>query len=106
MSKGFISIIAATLISLGLVGSLDAKQGIEEAFGITLGQTIDEDYLTYYGKTTTGHLLYSFDPVNPHPSFTTYVLVKTPKTGIVAEIWATGTYKTSDECSAHFRVLE
>ena len=84
--------------------SLEAKE-ISGAFGLSLGEVITGE-LSEITETTSGKPIYAFEPKNPHPAFSNYGIIITPKTRRIEQIWAWSTFENSDKCKAEFNVIE
>lgn len=80
-----------------------AENGIVGAFGVRLGDSIDErmelvEKLDHRWMLHPG-TVYSFAPVNPHKYFTDYIVSVTPKTKVIYNISMISEYhKTVAEC--------
>ena len=88
------------LLSLSVQGS-----EIKEAFGKVLGEVFQGEF-ALLSETTSGEKVYSFKPQNPHPVFTKYGVILTPKSKKISEIWAWGYFESSSKCQAEFKVIE
>ena len=84
--------------------SLEAKE-ISGAFGLSLGEVITGE-LSEITETTSGKPIYAFEPKNPHPAFSNYGIIITPKTRRIEQIWAWNTFENTSKCQAEFDVIE
>lgn len=79
------------------------KEPIVGAFGITLGEPFDVDQAL--GRTDFDPDGYYFLPENPYEDFKSYYVIRSPKTGIAAEIHATSEEMPRGECYARHLTL-
>ena len=78
---------------------------INGAFGKVFGE-VYQGKLSVLSNTTSGEKIYSFKPQNPHPVFTKYGIILTPKSKKISEIWAWGYFDSSSKCEGEFKVIE
>tara|TARA_B100000767_G_C19630351_1_gene477996 strand:+ start:136 stop:660 length:525 start_codon:yes stop_codon:yes gene_type:complete len=100
MINKLLAFTAFCLLSLSVQGN-----EINGAFGKALGE-VYQGALSVITKTTAGEKVYSFTPQNPHPTFTKYGIILTPKTQKISEIWAWGYFDNSSKCTSEFNVVE
>ena len=100
MSNKLLAFTIFSLLTLSVQGN-----EINGAFGKAFGEVYQGE-LSVLSKTTAGEKIYSFTPQNPHPVFTKYGVILTPKTQKISEIWAWGYFDNSSICEAEFKVIE
>ena len=91
------NLLIASLFLFTLVASAQKKQKITSAFGIKLGQKFSpkKAIKNVLGRDRT--TFYYFKPPKRKGDFTHYMVVITPKTHRVAEIWIGADYATQAE---------
>ncbi len=78
---------------------------ISGSFGKAFGEVYQGEK-SVLSETTSGEKIYRFIPQNPHPAFTKYGVILTPKTQKITEIWAWGYFDNSSKCKAKFKLIE
>ncbi len=81
-----------------------AEQEIVGAFGVRLGDTVD-DSMEFIGESDLGGLFYRFTPAKPNEYFSHYMLLATHKSKKVYEIMASHTHDIQSDCSNKLKLI-
>lgn len=88
-----IAIILSTLCSPSY-----AKDNIEGAFGLKLGDKFEESQAIGSSSLTDGTPMLEFLPQKPFRSFNRYYVIVTPKTKLIHSIWGVGSFDKKAKC--------
>ncbi len=96
------SALKASIVFFILFGvateTIDAKQKISGAFGMTLGQKFDPSSAIGRSALTDGTPMYQFDTKRPFRSFNSYYVMISPITKMVYSIWGIGKIESRGKC--------
>ncbi|MCP5381358.1 MAG: hypothetical protein H6912_03235 [Kordiimonadaceae bacterium] len=92
------------LVRQDLLKRQGSKEFITTAFGIELGSQFNID--NSRGTVIDEPDGYVFEPTVPYEDFTTYYVIRAPKSGIVSEIHAYSDKMSEDACKNRLRTLQ
>jgi hypothetical protein len=96
--------ILALILALSLSSVAYAENEIVGAFGVRLGDAIDER-MEFVEQNDKGALVYKFTPDKRHEYFSEYTVLATIKTKIIFRIIAIHQYANKEACHGRRRIL-